>query len=81
MEPTQNEVEEMYRIRLILGKFRVIKMEKGAVGFRAWIDLGNSVNMVIDCPFSADLRLYDNLTFYTEVPYADPATTPLNKPN
>lgn len=79
MESTQDEIE--FRVRLILGKFRVIRVERGATGFRAMIDLGNSVTMTIDCPFSADLRRHDILTFYTEVPYADPSTTPLNKPN
>jgi hypothetical protein len=63
------------RLRLLLGKFRVAKLTKGLSGFRAVIDLGNSVTMTMDCPVSADVRLNDILTFYTEVPF-DAHTVP-----
>jgi hypothetical protein len=59
------------RLRLILGKFRVIKLDKGVAGFRAIIDFTNSVKITVDCPIEADIRLNDLLTFYTEVPLAD----------
>ena len=63
------------RLRLLLGKFRIKKIERGLTGFRATIDLGQGVSMIMDCPISADVRLNDILTFYTEVPY-DAHTVP-----
>ena len=69
------DVEPGYRVRLLLGKFRVTKVEKGSLGTRATLDLGNSITMTMYCPFTADLRLNDLLTFFTEVPYAEPSAT------
>ena len=62
-------LDEQFRVRMILGKFRVAHIEKGTIGMRITIDLGNSVTMIADCPFTADVRINDLLTFYTEVPY------------
>ncbi len=56
-------------IRLIMGKFQVIRLDLGALGAKAVINLGNSVTATADIPASADLRLGDWLTFYTDVPY------------
>ena len=60
-------------LRLILGKYQVVKLDKGTLGWRAFVDLGHSVTMTIDCPVQADVRLWDWLTVYTEVPYKEPA--------
>ena len=66
------------RFRLILGKFRVINVFPGTTGFKAIIDLGNSVRLTMDVPVSADLRTGDLLTFYTEVPaHAEPIPSSL----
>ena len=61
------------RLRLILGKYQVVKLDKGTLGWRAFVDLGHSVTKTIDCPVQADVRLWDWLTVYTEVPYKEPA--------
>jgi hypothetical protein len=71
------DIEPGFRLRLILGKFRVIKLDHGLSGFRATLDLGNSITLTMDVPIHADLRLNDLLTFYTEVPYAEPKPTPV----
>ena len=80
MEPFKDEIDvdepERFRLRLILGKLQVTSVVKGAIGLRATIALGNSVTMTLDCPFAADIRLHDKLTFYTEVPYALPGEPP-----
>lgn len=56
------------RVRLIIGKFQVIKVDPGLTGFLATISMGNSVTLTMDCPISADVRVGDLLTFYTEAP-------------
>jgi hypothetical protein len=62
-----------FRARLVLGKFRVVKLDNGKTGARAYIDMGNSITMTMDIPIHTDVRLHDILTFYTEVPLHDPA--------
>lgn len=69
MEPPQAKV----RHRLVLGKFEVIKVEKGLHGQRFRINIGNSVYLTIDSPVVSDVRVHDWLTLYTEV-YADADT-------
>lgn len=68
MESTKDAL----RLRLILGKYQVTKIEKGLMGLRATIALPQSVTMTADLPASADVRLGDWLTFYSEVPYLTP---------
>jgi hypothetical protein len=58
---------ERMRMKLALGKFRVIRITKAAVGFDFILELPNSVYMTINVPTYADVREGDLLTLYTEV--------------
>lgn len=51
------------RLRLDLGKFRVIEV----TDTRFTIDIGNKTYMHVNRPPGIDIRLHDLLTFYTEV--------------
>jgi hypothetical protein len=51
------------RLRLNLGKFRVIEVSDS----RFTIDIGNKTYMHVVRPAGIDIRLHDLLTFYTEV--------------
>ncbi len=73
MDPAESPL----RLRLILGKFRVKSVYSGALGIKAVIDFTNSVTMSIDIPVTADVRVNDLLTFYTEVPYAKSGEPPI----
>lgn len=64
--------EKQFRLRLVLGKYRVVNIEAGNV---AVIQLGGTTQMRVPIPERADIRLGDILTLYTEVltkdtPYA-----------
>lgn len=63
MEPAETTL----RHRLILGKFQVIKVDKGALGVSFTINLGNAVTAKVDSPITSDVRVGDWLTLYTEV--------------
>lgn len=63
MEPAKDSM----RLRLVLGKFQVSKVDKGLAGLAMTIDLGGGVKIRCDIPVSADVRVGDLLTFYTEV--------------
>jgi hypothetical protein len=64
MEPVEAALK---RHRLILGKFQVIKVDKGLSGIRFELNMGNAVSMKVDCPVSSDVRVGDWLTLYTDV--------------
>ena len=72
MEPAQASM----RLRLILGKYRVVSTSPSLTGFRATIDFGSGVTVTIDSPIGADIKPGDLLTFYTEVLYAEPVSPP-----
>lgn len=58
------------RLKLLLGKYPVIRVERTATGFRAALNLGagrDGFKMIIDCPVNADIREGDLLTLYTEI--------------
>lgn len=65
MEPSQASIAP--RLRLILGKFRVVKIHGTALGVDLRIHLGGDLHMDVTCPAIADVREGDLLTFYTEV--------------
>ena len=67
------------RLRLILGKYRVTKVAKDALGILFVLDLTNSVRITFDSiPPYADVREGDLLTLYTEVLTNDnPQQTPI----
>ena len=55
------------RLRLICGKYRVIKVDRTALSVQFTIDLGNTIKMTISVPPNADITEGDLLTLYTEV--------------
>lgn len=59
------------RLRLILGKYPVTRVEKGLTGLLMEIALPGGMKILCDLPVTADVRLGDLLTLYTEV-LADP---------
>ena len=63
MESAQKQV----RLRLVLGKYRVLKVERHPYGFQIAIDLLQGIKMVVELPASADVREGDILSLYTEV--------------
>ena len=63
------------RILVILGKYRVTKVEKGVFGTKFRMDMGNSVFVDADLGVSADVRVGDLLTIYTEVLADDKSST------
>lgn len=69
MEPT----ERTLRLRLVLGKYRVINRENNLIK----IALGGSTTMTVTLPDHADVKEGDLLTFYTEVLYAKPSGPPV----
>jgi hypothetical protein len=77
MEPTQTKIDaNALRVRVVLGKFQVKKLDRGSNGFKMTVDMTNGVSMRCDVPFIADVQLGDYLTFYTEI-LADLAKTPI----
>ena len=62
-----SEIPERYRLRLVLGKFRVTSVSSGLTGTQLKINLDGAVTMVVDAPIQADVKLGDILTLYTEV--------------
>jgi hypothetical protein len=61
------------RLLLVLGKFRVIERQHNLMK----VALGGSTTMTVTLPEDADVHEGDILTLYTEVPYADPRSTPV----
>lgn len=61
--------KEALRLRLILGKFQVVKIEGGM----AHVNLGHGVTMQISLLPQMDVRPGDILTYYTEVPWNAPS--------
>lgn len=63
MEPFGNKV----RLKLVIGKFPVLRAERSGAGFQVAIDMLNGVKLIFSGPFTADVREGDLLTLYTEV--------------
>jgi hypothetical protein len=61
------------RLLLVLGKFRVTERQHDLMK----VALGGSTTMTVTLPEYADVREGDILTLYTEVPYANPRSTPV----
>ena len=55
------------RYKLVLGKFRVIRVNKIGAVLQMHVDLPGLGTMHISVPSTADVREGDLLTFYTEV--------------
>ncbi len=72
--------KDALRLRLVLGKYQVRKIDKGLTGLVMTISLPSGVFMKCDLPFQADVRVGDILTFYTEV-LADMSKLPPPQPN
>jgi hypothetical protein len=62
-----SKVEGKLRFVLVLGKFQVLKVEKGALGTKFSLNLGSGVTITADTAVKADVRPGDLLTLYTEV--------------
>lgn len=61
------------RLKLILGKYRVIKVERSLGRLTFVVSLGkSSLEIVPPYNLDADVREGDLLTFYTEVLHATP---------
>lgn len=73
-EPTNLEagMRKQFRLVLNLGKYQIIEREGNTIK----VALGGSTTMTIPLPIDTDVRPGDILTFYTEVPYANPKPTP-----
>lgn len=77
MEPIS---AERVRLKLLLGKFPVTKIDKDPLGpgFIFVLALPNSINMTVTVPAQADVREGDLLSVYTEVlTHANPQSTPI----
>lgn len=76
-------MDDQLRFKLVLGKYRVIRIQPVPDGHAMVLDLGNSVKMTVIVPPIADVREGDLLTLYTEVLTCPPSqtTNPTNTPN
>lgn len=63
MEPT--------KVKINVGEFKVIGIQLNAVR----ISLGQGVNAWIHMNFEHQIKIGDNLTLFTEIPYAIPRPT------
>ena len=61
-----------FRYRLILGKYPITKVEPVAGGIRIKVRVSEGVSFDTIVPTSADVRLGDLLTLYTEVLTKEP---------
>lgn len=59
--------EDKFRLICNLGKYQVVKVEKGLTGTHFVLQLPNNVKMQADLPLIADIQVGDILTLYTEV--------------
>ncbi len=55
------------RLKLLLGKFRVTKVDKTPLGYRFALHFPGLGHMLCDVPGAADVREDDLLTLYTEI--------------
>jgi len=63
MEPSKDSL----RLIVNLGKYQVVKVDKGTLGTSFTLALPNNVTIRADLPYPADVRIGDLLTIYTEV--------------
>jgi hypothetical protein len=55
------------RLKLILGKYRVIRVERAGAFLRFALELQEGIKIVCEIPATADVKEGDLLTLYTEV--------------
>lgn len=68
MEPSQSEIADRLRYRLILGKFQVVKIDKDQLGnIQVAIKINKDSFIIFGPPPNTDVREGDILTLYTEV--------------
>jgi hypothetical protein len=60
------------RLKLVLGKFRVTKVDKTPLGYKFAIHFPGLGHMICEIPGPADVREDDVLTLYTEILGAPP---------
>ena len=60
------------RLKLILGKYPIIRVEAPILGIKQFAIRVNEITIVIDAPHDADVREGDLISLYTEVPLAIP---------
>ena len=58
---------EPLRYRLILGKYRVVKVDRTTFICTITVDLLQGVKLSADVPISSDVKEGDILTLYTEI--------------
>lgn len=73
MESVEASLKKQYRVRLILGKFRVLSRNETSLQ----LALGGSTTMTISVEPYMDVKSGDILTLYTEVFYAKPSQPPV----
>jgi len=74
MEPVKNTM----RLIVNLGKYQIVKVDKGMIGTSFTIALPNNVTIRADLPYQADVHIGDVLTLYTEVlAHALPTDAPI----
>ena len=66
------------RLRLVLGKYRVIKVDRTALAVAFVLDLTNSIKITLEVPPYVDIVEGDLLTLYTEtLTNANPQQSPV----
>jgi hypothetical protein len=60
-------LEGKMRMRLILGKYPVVRIEKSPNGLYFALQLQEGIKYVVEVPATVDIREGDLLTLYTEV--------------
>jgi hypothetical protein len=63
MEPLSGKM----RLKLVLGKYPVVRIQKSPTGLFFALQLQNDVKLVCEVPATVDVREGDLLTLYTEV--------------
>jgi hypothetical protein len=59
--------KDSLRLIVNLGKYQVTSISRGAIGTKFTLALPKNVKLTADMPVSADVRIGDMLTLYTEV--------------
>lgn len=80
-EPPQNPLKNRFRLRLVLCKAQVRKVEQGLTGLAMEVALPGGVTLKVDVPVIADVQLGDLLTLYTEVLASEKNLLPKEPPN
>ena len=68
--------KEKVRYKILVTKAQVIKVEKGALGGRFYVQLPQGIVITFDLSFPVDVAVGDLLSIYTEVlAHAQPSST------